>query len=82
MTDPILASVEDKTAFEHQYLRNSRDNRIYKVLAVGTAGVTVMEAEGYGGNVYGEEICLTWRLVKAIYVIMVHVAEIDTKELH
>lgn len=79
MSDPIPVSVPDKAAFQAQYLRNSRDNRIYKVLEVGVAGVTVKEAEAFGGQVYGEEMCLTWRLVKAIYVLMVHAADIDTK---
>ena len=80
--DPILAAVEDLETLKGQYLRNSRDKLIYQIIDVGDAGVTVLRAEGYGGQTSGNEILLTWRLVKAIYVIMVHAGEIDSKGLH
>ena len=82
MTDHILAGVQDAATLKHQYIRNTRDARIYKVTDVGTLGVTVYEADEYAGKTYGPEILLTWRAFKHIYAIMVHAAEIDTKELH
>lgn len=82
MTETILAVVEDRDKLKGQYLRNTRDQRIYLIADVGREGVTVFEAETFGGQGSGDEILLTWRLVKRIYAIMVHAGEIDAKGLH
>lgn len=84
MTDTVLAGVEDLDTLKGQYLRNTRDRRIYQITDVGREGVTVFEVERFGDQAYpyGDEILLTWRLVKRLYAIMVHAGEIDTKELH
>lgn len=71
--------VEAPSGFKGQYLRNMRDNQIYFCTDVGSDGVTVHQAEGFGGSWGGPEILLTWRLVKARYALMVHVADIETK---
>ncbi len=75
----IPAKVEHAEDLKGQYIKNSRDQRVYKVMDVGEQGLTLFEAEGFGGQTFGDEILLTWRAFKAIYLIMVHLADIDTK---
>jgi hypothetical protein len=69
--------VEAGTGFKKQYLRNMKDDQIYYCTDVGSDGVTVHQAEGFGGSWGGPEILLTWRLVKARYALMVHVSDIE-----
>lgn len=79
-TPPVV--VEDLQSLKGQYLRNTRDQGMYKVLEVGRQGVTAYQVTHYGGDPFGPEILITWRAVKAIYAIMVHAGEIDEKALH
>lgn len=71
--------VQDRAAFKGHYIRNMRDNRIYYCTDVGRDGITVHRAAGFGGEWGGDEILITWRAVKALYALMVHVADIDAK---
>lgn len=79
MSSELPVKVENLADLSGQYLKNTRDDRVYKITDVGREGVTVYEAHGYGGETGGPEITLTWRLVKTIYVLLVHAAEIDVK---
>ena len=76
------AMVEDLRSFKGQYLRHMREQTVWKVVDVGREGVTVYQVTHYGGDELGPETTLTWNLVKAMYAIMVHAGEIDTKEIH
>ena len=77
-TPPVV--VQHPTALKGLYLRHTRDQTVWKVTDVGREGLTVYQADCYGGETYGAETLLTWRLAKKIYAVMVHVAEIDAKE--
>jgi len=73
----IQAVVEDTRRLRGNYIRNMRDDRIYKIIDTGPQGVTVRRARDFGGEVGGPEVLITWRAVKALYSIMVHVCDID-----
>lgn len=77
-TPPVV--VQHPNALKGQYMRNTRDQTVWKVTDVGREGLTVYQVACYGGDTFGPETTLTWRLAKKIYAVMVHVAEIDAKE--
>ena len=71
--------VEDVDCLKGQYLRHKREGTVWKVVDVGRQGVTVYQAEHYGGETGGPETAITWRCFAALYLIMVHAGEIDVQ---
>jgi hypothetical protein len=76
-TTPV--HVPDRNALKGQYIRNNRDNTIYRIADVGKRGITAYEASGFEGPTSGPEVLITWRAMRKIYHLMVHAADIDTK---
>lgn len=75
----VPVRMESATSFKGQYLRHMRTDEIFYCTDAGREGITVYQAEGFGGAWGGDEILITWRAIQPLYAIMVHVADIDTK---
>jgi len=74
---PVI--VEDRKVFKGQYLRHMRTDEIFYCTDIGRDGITCYQAEGFSGQWGGPQIFITWKAVKALYSIMVHVCDIETK---
>lgn len=74
---PVI--IEDPAALVGQYIRHRRSLDIFKITEIGQAGVTAYQAEGFGGPTGGPEILITWKSLKYMHLIMVHVADVNVK---
>ncbi len=72
-------TIEDRKALVGQYIRHRDDDTIFKITEIGPDGVIAYQAEIFGGNTLGEQHLITWASLKYKHLIMVHVADIDTK---
>lgn len=77
--DAHPVEVQDRKALIGQYIRQRKTGEIFKILDVGDEGLTVYQAEGFGGGTGGPEILLTWKAFTWMYRIMVHISDIDVK---
>jgi hypothetical protein len=77
-------TIEDRKALVGQYIRHRNSDEIFKITEIGRDGVIAYQAEGFGGPTGGDKYLITWNSLKYKHLIMVHVADIDTKpgELH
>lgn len=76
----IQAVIDDCKKFVGQYIKNTRDDKIYVVVDAGTEGVTAHPTSGIGGHAEGPPVTITWRAVKKLYVLLVHLTDIDLKK--
>ena len=75
----LPVTIEDRAALKGQYIRHRDTDKIYKITEVGEAGVTAYIADGFGGPAGGEQYLITWNSLKYKHLIMVHVADVETK---
>ena len=75
----MYVKVEDRKAMVGQYIRHNQSKLIYKIMQAGRNGVTALQAEGFGGLTFGENVFITWRSLKYAHKFMVHVSDIDVK---
>lgn len=75
----MYVKVEDRQSMVGQYIRHTETKEIFQIKAAGRHGVTAKQAEGFGGNTFGEAVFITWNSLKYSHMFMVHVADIDAK---
>jgi len=76
----VKAVVQDLRSLKGKGIVNVRDRKIYRITAVGIAGVTCYQVNE-DGKMHGPEICITWRAFKVLYSIIVPVEDIDDGKL-
>ena len=83
MKNTLPARVESIDALKGQYIRQVRTQQVFLITDVGREGLTANRVADYGDKLPLEPECtITWRAVRRLYRLMVHVGEIDTKGHH
>jgi hypothetical protein len=75
----MLVTIEDRKALVGQYIRHRKSDGIFKITEIGPDGVIAYQADGFGGPHGGEQHLITWASLKYAHLIMVHVADVETK---
>jgi hypothetical protein len=77
----LPVKIEDRAALVGQYVRHRDSLEIFLITEVGRDGVTTYQVEGFGASIgyNSDQVFLTWNSLKYKHLIMVHVADVDTK---
>jgi len=74
----VLMTVEDWSKFKGQYIRHNDTKEIFKILEVGSEGVTCYQVAHFGADpdMDGQEYLVTWPSLQYKHRVMVHVSDV------
>jgi len=77
MSDTIPAHVQDLSKLKGQWFRSIHSDKIYQVITVGTAGVSLKYAGHYGSPGVGQTYIRPFDVLRDEFNIMVSPSEIQ-----